>query len=367
MTSVHPSNDGRIFYKECLSLKKANYEVFFVALNAKTEIRDGVNIIGVKEASNNRFIRIFKGARQVYKKSLSLNASIYHFHDPELLIYGLLLHLKGKKVIYDCHEDVPADIISKKYLPKVVSFLFYLIYKLLEFVCVSKIDAVITVSPHIVRKLKKINHHVVQITNYPIVDNSRLTNLDSNIKLSKPTIFFAGGVNALWMHENIILAIERLNREIQYIIAGPASQPYIGKLEHLNAWSKVKYLGVIKHSEVEYYYNVSHIGIALMDYSKNVGWTEGTLGNTKLFEIMLSGLPIICTDFSLWKDIVLKSNSGICVNPRKVEDIANAIDYLLNNAKNGRVMGINGRDAVLKCYTWETQESILLNLYKTLL
>ena len=34
-TSVHSATDGRIFEKECCSLAKAGYEVYFVAPNAK--------------------------------------------------------------------------------------------------------------------------------------------------------------------------------------------------------------------------------------------------------------------------------------------------------------------------------------------
>ena len=46
--------------------------------------------------------------------ALKTNSKIYHFHDPELIPYAILLRLFGKKVIYDVHEDLPEDIVKKE-------------------------------------------------------------------------------------------------------------------------------------------------------------------------------------------------------------------------------------------------------------
>ena len=82
-TSAHPPYDGRIFYKECVSLAKAGYEVYLVIPNAKDEIIEGVHIVGVQVNNGNRFCRILLTANAICKKALSLNADIYHFHDPD--------------------------------------------------------------------------------------------------------------------------------------------------------------------------------------------------------------------------------------------------------------------------------------------
>ncbi len=102
-----------------------------------------------------------------------------------------------------------------------------------------------------------------------------------------------------------------------------------------------------------------------MHYS-NQAKNEGTLGVIKLFEFMAAGLPVICSDYRLWKEIVEGNNCGICVDPNDIEGIVKAICYILNNPDEAKKMGNNGRKAAVEKYNWGIQEKILLDLYKTL-
>ena len=82
LTSVHPANDNRIFYKECTFLAKEGYDVYLVAVNAKTKIVNGVKIVGVEIKKYGRLYRMTGVAWRIYRKCQKLNAEIYHFHDP---------------------------------------------------------------------------------------------------------------------------------------------------------------------------------------------------------------------------------------------------------------------------------------------
>jgi glycosyltransferase involved in cell wall biosynthesis len=89
------------------------------------------------------------------------------------------------------------------------------------------------------------------------------------------------------------------------------------------------------------------------------------MSNNKLFEYMLADLPVICTDFILWKEVVEKNNCGICVNPRNVTEIAKAIQYLIENPDIAKKMGENGRKIVIEKYNWKEEEKKLLEIYKS--
>ena len=58
---------------------------------------------------------------------------------------------------------------------------------------------------------------------------------------------------------------------------------------------------------------------------------------------------------------------GICVEPDSVDEIAAAIQYLLDHPEEARRMGENGRRAVEEEFNWGTKEKKLLALYEEIL
>ena len=101
-----------------------------------------------------------------------------------------------------------------------------------------------------------------------------------------------------------------------------------------------------------------------MDYKLNLGYRRGTYAVNKIFEYMEAGLPIICTDYDLWKEIVDKYDCGICVEPNNAKQIEEAIQFLISNKEKAYQMGQNGRKAVLLEYNWNTQEKEYLRIFR---
>ncbi|HEY9168504.1 MAG TPA: glycosyltransferase [Lutibacter sp.] len=363
LTSVHPIDDVRIFTKECTSLANNGFDVTLIACGdtAFEDIKNNVKLISLKVLVNNRLQRFFKRSTAIYSKAVEVDAEIYHFHDPELIPIGLKLHRKGKKIIYDSHEDTAVQIKTKKWIPKIFRNLISFVFMKYEVFAIKRFDAVISVTPLIVEKFKKINSETYQITNYPFITND--CEIKSNIK---ENIAFAGAINHAYMFENVLKALDQTNGTKLILAGEPITEIYLNELKQTKGWGKVEYIGRIPHNQVKELYSHSAIGIACLDYTSNVGFKEGSLGVLKFFEYMNAGMALICTDFKLWDEIIKKYNCGISVNPHNFQEIRDAIQYLVNNPEKAIEMGENGKNAVKTEFNWESQEAILVNLYKNL-
>lgn len=366
VTSVHRATDIRIFYKECVSLSREGYEVYLVA-TGESYVEDGVNVIGVGKVPSSRFERLLMTARKAYKIALTLHCEIYHLHDPELLPFALLLKRRGKKVIFDSHENVSEQILKKYWIPFFIRKLIAKVYKTFEKYVVKQIDGVVIVTPSQIPVFSGVQNNLQMVTNFPVIDQKDLQrNLNYAEYKNGHQICFAGGVSAQWNHLVIASCLETLP-SIRYSFAGPSEGNYLSELLNNPAWSKqINYLGILDKKGVEGLYETSFCGVALLDYNTQVG-KEGTLGNTKLFEYMKFGLPFICSDLDLWKEIVDKYKCGITVNPTNLHEITDALTFLMENPEDARRMGINGYRAFIEEYNWDTQVPKLLYLYSELI
>jgi len=359
VTSAHPREDVRIFHKECVSLAKAGYDVTLVQQGNDYE-KDGVHLVGCGAIPTNRIKRILFGAKIAYRKALEVNADVYHLHDPELLPYGLKLKKKGKTVIFDSHEHTAESIYEKEWLPKLVRSAVYLAYSAYQKRICKKLDAVISVTPNIVTYFKQFNQRTIQVANYPIFTEQAVP------AEKQCAVAFAGGISSQWNHHTLLNALGMVP-QCRYVLCGISDKAYLEQMQQLEAWNQVDYLGRVPHQQVAAILAQSIAGVALLQPSRNTDWHNGTIGNTKIFEEMMAGLPVICTDFVLWKEFVGRYHCGICVKPDDADQIASAIHYLMDNPEEAKRMGENGRRAVKEEFNWGGEEKKLLALYEDIL
>src|SRR5690606_12421036 len=88
-------------------------------------------------------------------------------HDPELIPIGLLLRIRGKRVIFDSHENYPKGMLSKQYLPAWLRPGVAWTYALFERFACRFFDAVIGANPWITEHFDRFHPRAVHIDNYP--------------------------------------------------------------------------------------------------------------------------------------------------------------------------------------------------------
>ena len=125
----------------------------------------------------------------------------------------------------------------------------------------------------------------------------------------------------------------------------------------------INYVGKLSRKQVNELYGNSRAGIVLYQPAANHYESQPI----KMFEFMAAGLPVIASNFPLWKKIIEENGCGICVNPNSVSEIAKAIQYLISHPKEARHMGENGRRSIEREFNWSVEEKKLLWLYEHIL
>lgn len=360
LTSVHRWQDTRIFIKECTSLAASEYTTYLVAPNAPNKAKNLVNLQGVKKFKGSRILRVTKTVWDAYKKAISIDADIYHFHDPELILIGLILKSRNKKVIYDVHEDVPRDILSKDWIPTPFRNLTALAFEKLENFAAPKFDAIVTATPFIGKRFLKLNPLTIDINNYPIL--TELVTPESSSPEKEKSVCYVGGICQIRGILEMVQAIGMTDTTL--LLGGSFSNAgEKAKAESLTGWQNVRSLGQLNRQEVADVLSRSVAGLVLFHPAPN----HVDAQPNKMFEYMSAGIPVIASNFPLWREIIEGNNCGICVDPLNPQEISEAIQYLINHPQAAAEMGKNGREAVETKYNWEQEAQKLLSLYQEIL
>lgn len=115
-TIVHHPEDARILHRQIRALVDAGHTVTYVAPFRECGVIpwDQVRAVDVPRATGRDRLSAIQAARAVLAK-LAPQADLLLFHDPELL---LALPAKRPVTVWDVHEDTPAALRTKPWIPQ---------------------------------------------------------------------------------------------------------------------------------------------------------------------------------------------------------------------------------------------------------
>lgn len=362
VTTVHKRYDPRIYQKEAKSLALL-YEVCLVVNDGLgDEYRDNINIYDLNSVKKGKISRIFGLTRKLKKLLIDINADLYHLHDPELLRLSNFLHKKSKLVIFDSHEDYPLTILVKEWIPSILRKFISKLYIYIERKYLNKVNGAICCYHWTKERYDKQNILTELIFNFPILSN--ISNNKSFKSNSNLIMCYAGLISDQWQHDKIISVLSKIPN-LKYKLAGKGTNSYIEGLKKMDGWENVDYYGFLSSAQVKSeIYNKSNLGVAILDYIPQCKGNIGNLSNTKIFEYMENELPILCTDFILWKQIVDKYDCGYYINPHDEKSFYNLLSQLVNKIDDLAIKGKNGRVAVEMEYNWSKEERKLFDFYE---
>ncbi|MFD1416317.1 glycosyltransferase [Oceanobacillus jeddahense] len=363
LTTVHHPHDPRIYHKECKSLKKAGFDVYLIAKETEAGVdkESGIKHIPIKDYTS-RWERMTKGAWTLYKQAKKLDADVYHFHDPELLPVAWLLKNNRNHVIYDIHEDYITSMLQKEYLPKPVRKFAAKIYKKMEQFFTKKMELILAEKYY-----KDIYPDGDCVLNYPMVNTAFLKHQREGEAEDK--LIYTGNVTDVrgaYLHAKLPLIDEKIT--MNYI--GKCSIEFAEEIYRIakDQANRIYITGVnqyIPKEKIEQAY-LNHnwlAGVAIFPETEHYMKKE----LTKFFEYMNAGIPIICSNFPVWKNFIDTYQCGITVDPHNEQEIKDALEYLRNHPDEAKQMGENGKKAVQEQLNWGKEEEKLINIYQHLL
>lgn len=360
VTTVHPRHDIRIFRKECVSLAAAGYETYLVVGDGLgNELRDGVKIVDIGVAPHGRLARMREQPRKALQMLRQLDPAVVHFHDPELLRMGVRLAREGRKVVYDAHEDVPRQILTKQWIPAPLRRPLAWVFERYENALVSRLSAVVAATPHIAQRFAAVQPRSVSVCNFPLLEELSAA-VDGRPRES--AICYVGGITRTRGIRELVNALAFVP-EVRLILCGNFEDAALeAELKAHPAWSQVEYLGQVGRAEVRDVMARSRAGmVTLLPMPSYMDALP-----IKMFEYMSAGLPVIASDFPLWRDIVVEHRCGLCVDPANPQAVADAIRQLLGSVELAERLGAAGRAAVDQHFNWPHEEKQLLAFYRTL-
>jgi glycosyltransferase involved in cell wall biosynthesis len=361
LSSVHSAFDVRIFEKEAKSLGAAGYDVTIVVPHQENQESAGVHISAVPQPRG-RKQRMTKTVWAVYRKAASLKASVYHFHDPELIPVGLLLKARGKRVVYDVHEDLPRDILDKDWIPRALLWPVAQAGAAIETIAGLLFDNIVAATPTIAGRFPARKTALVQ--NFPHMGPLQANEIQPYNRRPRAAAFVGGMTN----HRGARHMVEAMAKlpddfEASLVIAGLFDPPELQRdLQTLPGWSRVDYRGWQSRADINSLLNHSRAGLVLFHPYQN--YMEAR--PNKLFEYMSAGIPVIASDFAMWRQIIGELKCGILVDPLDPQAIADAIQWIFDNPGEAEKMGMRGFEAIRQKYNWPCEEHKLLEMYSRL-
>jgi len=360
ITSVHTWDDNRIFYRECSSLAKNGYTVYYIVPTEGGKKVNHVNVVPIAKRKNHitRFLSTFFILRVV----LQLKIHLIHIHDFELIPLGLILKIFRKTVIYDVHEDNVSVVYTRTYVPmifkKLLSCYVYYVERLIQ-----PVFHIIIAEKYYKYRFKK----SLPILNYPVV-HEPIVNVDERDYQQGINLLYSGKITAA-RGALIHAEIPRLLPKVVLVMVGKCALELASEMYRIagNNRKNLVLEGIgqfVNPDRIRNLYKENKWLAGLAIFPKNHHYERKEL--TKFFEYMLAGLPIICSNFPVWKNFVSKYQCGMVVNPEDPQDIKEKIEFLANDLPLAKRLGKNGQKAVIQHFNWSREETKLLQLYEQL-
>lgn len=359
-TTVHHPLDTRIYFKQVRSLSLHFTVDYYAQAFLGCDPLPSGTYFALPRATK-RLDRL-KTIYQLWRLLKKSHYDVYHFHDPELIPLAMYLKLRGKKIIFDVHENISAQVKNKEWIPLPFRNILSITIRFLDFFLPFFFDYLILAEDSYLQNFKKKNNIKV-IHNYPFKQKKHKISYYSDLF----RMIYVGDireVRGIFQYLELVKLAKENKLDVElYLIGSYADQDInISCLEYIknnNLENRVKHYGRIKNDEIYPILRDCDLGLALLHPIKNYL----TSYPTKVFEYMSVGLPVLASDFPLWKSIIDDVNCGFTVDPLNTITAFESIKKYYDNRILLADHGHNGIIQISDKFNWNLESMKLLTVY----
>ena len=300
----------------------------------------------------------------MFFKAIKVNARIYHLHDPELIPCGILLRLFGKKVILDIHENIAEDLFDKPWIKR--QKLIFTIFTIFEKIA-SKMFYILLAERSYEKRYNKICKQISTVQNF--CDTDFFVPFEKTEYKNSLNLYYIGIILENRGVLQILEALYLLKTDgirADFHCVGELYSDLDKKIKSLKYYeeieSQIHFYGRLPLEEGYKMAKNMDIGICLIWPMKNSIESYPT----KLFEYMRCGLPIITSNFPLYREVIEENNCGVCIDPLNVLELKKVLIAMHMDVEKSELMAKNGKKTVFEKYDWKSQTPILSKVYDTL-
>ncbi len=366
LSALHGGTDSRVVYREGFSLVP-HYALTMVLTQPDAAVHPGIRFVGVPFYAK-LWQRLLLVHPRVFWHALRSPARLVHLHDAELIPLGLLLRALGRTVIWDVHENLHRQLGAKKTNR---SALYQAAFRCFDRLARRQLNLIFAETSYLA-DYPNLRHPHAVVLNYaplPLLEPFRR---GSEWAPDAPEFFYIGQLSMARSLDVLLEALALLRDaypRLRVHLFGAFGFDVFSERElaqHPQFDVVRKHLVFHGPTDARRAFPAANHCLAGLALVKPVGDFPGSYP-TKLFEYMAVGLPVVTSDFLLYRAVVETHGCGICIDPTSPQALADALRFFIENPATGRQMGENGRRAAERQYNWASQAVILNGFYRRLL
>jgi glycosyltransferase involved in cell wall biosynthesis len=167
---------------------------------------------------------------------------------------------------------------------------------------------------------------------------------------------------------SLISAMAHLPQYVYLALVGPQDAEFVEQARQLavevGAQDRIVWIDAVPREQLDTFTVSADVGVVFYEPTCRNNYL---CAPNKLYDYMMAGLPVVASDLPEPKRVLLETGAGLAVDSSKPADIAEAIGYVLADAKRWEAMSTAGRQAAIDIYSWEQQAVKLLGVYRSVL